>query len=396
MAHTSEMTEVEIKDIRPYERNAKVHSAEQVEKIAESIRQFGFLSPCLIDKKKNLVAGHGRLEAAKKLGMKSVPCVYIEGLSEAKRKAYILADNKLADLGTWDQDLVNVELFDLGDAGLDMSLFGFDTEHFWQESKREGDDAYDEFVDKFNTPLTTDDCYTPQNVYETVKNWVLEKYHIGEGAEIIRPFYPGGDYQSAHYPEGSVVIDNPPFSILSQICKFYCEQGVRFFLFAPALTLFSTAGGSQNYLPLCVDVVYENGAVVATSFVTNMGPYKIDTAPDLFQLIKAANEENNTAQELPSYRYPDNVLTPSTISKWVKNGADIRIKASESQFIRSLDAQKEEGKSKAIYGGGFLISRAAAEKAAAEKAAAEKAAAEKEVIVWALSKREQAIVDRLE
>ena len=393
MARTTEMTEIAISDLKPYKKNAKVHSAEQLDRIKDSIERFGFLSPCLIDKDYNLIAGHGRVQAAKKLKIKKVPCVFIEGLTEKERQAYILADNKLADLGSWDSDLVNAEIMDLTEAGIDMSLFGFDTSHFWQETGAKGDEAYNEFVDKFNTPLTTDDCYTPDNIYAAVKDWCVKTYSLGK-AQVIRPFYPGGDYENAKYPAGCVVIDNPPFSILSKIVNFYREREISFFLFAPALTLFSTATGAANYLPIGVPVTYENGAIVSTSFITNLGDYKIDTAPDLYEIVKAENDKNNTAVELPAYKYPEEVITPATITKYVKNGANIKIKASEAKFIRKLDAQTLLG-DKAIYGGGFLISKAAAEKAAAEKAAAEKAAAEKEVTLWELSQRELAIIDRL-
>ena len=97
---------------------------------------------------------------------------------------------------------------------------------------------YDGFVEKFKPKKTTDDCYTPPNVYEVIKNYAIEKYGL-DGREIVRPFKPGGDYESYDYPDGCVVIDNPPFSIISQICKNYAEWGVDFFLFAPHLTNFS-------------------------------------------------------------------------------------------------------------------------------------------------------------
>lgn len=103
MAKTTEMVEVALSKLKPYERNAKIHDEEQVEKITTSIREFGFLSPCLIDEENNIIAGHGRVMAAKKLGLETVPCVYIEGLTEAQRKAYILADNKLTEMGGVEQ-----------------------------------------------------------------------------------------------------------------------------------------------------------------------------------------------------------------------------------------------------------------------------------------------------
>lgn len=128
MAKIVEVQEVAVAVLKPYERNAKIHSGEQVQKIAESIKEFGFLSPCLIDREKNIIAGHGRVEAAKLLGLETVPCVFIEGLSDEQRRAYILADNKLTEMGEWDMDLVMSELTDLDAAGFDIEVTGFELE----------------------------------------------------------------------------------------------------------------------------------------------------------------------------------------------------------------------------------------------------------------------------
>ncbi len=126
MAKIAKVQEVAVADLRPYERNAKTHGEGQVEKIAESIRAFGFLSPLLIDGDMNVIAGHGRIMAAKKLGIDKVPCVFIEGLTDEQRRAYILADNRLTELGGWNMDIVNVELQELVDTNFDISLIGFD------------------------------------------------------------------------------------------------------------------------------------------------------------------------------------------------------------------------------------------------------------------------------
>lgn len=126
MAKTTEMVEVPTTSLRPYDRNAKKHPQEQIEKIKNSIEEFGFISPCLIDKENNIIAGHGRVEAARELGMETVPCVYIEGLTEEQRRAYIIADNRLTELGGWDMDLVNQELDELAASGFDVSITGFD------------------------------------------------------------------------------------------------------------------------------------------------------------------------------------------------------------------------------------------------------------------------------
>lgn len=125
MANASGKTDVEIRLIKPYPRNAKVHSKEQVKKIADSIQEFGFLSPVLIDRDYNLIAGHGRVEAAKTLGWKTVPCLFVDGLTEAQRRAYILADNRLGEIAEWDADLVSEELAALEEMDFDIDLTGF-------------------------------------------------------------------------------------------------------------------------------------------------------------------------------------------------------------------------------------------------------------------------------
>lgn len=125
MGKIKAIKEVAISELKPYERNAKLHNDAQVEKIAKSIEEFGFLSPCLIDTEGNVIAGHGRIMAAAKLGMKAVPCVYIEGLTDAQRRAYILADNRLTELGEWDEEIVQQELAKLNDEGFDVELTGF-------------------------------------------------------------------------------------------------------------------------------------------------------------------------------------------------------------------------------------------------------------------------------
>jgi ParB-like chromosome segregation protein Spo0J len=94
-----------IEKLKPYEKNARTHSEEQIEKIAKSIEEFGFLNPVLIDAGFGIIAGHGRILAAKYIGMKEVPCLFIEDLSETQRRAYIIADNKLALDAGWDFDI---------------------------------------------------------------------------------------------------------------------------------------------------------------------------------------------------------------------------------------------------------------------------------------------------
>ena len=232
------------------------------------------------------------------------------------------------------------------------------------------DDEYKAFTEKFKAKKTTDDCYTPPNVYEAVAAWVANEYHL-DRETFVRPFFPGGDYERFEYPGGCAVVDNPPFSIESKIIAFYARRGIRFFLFAPALTLFSSSSSSSSTcLPTGVQITYENGAKVPTSFVTNLEPpdLRIRTAPSLYQAVKAADDENRAAatKQLPRYEYPDNIVTAAMVQRWCKYGVDYRLSVQDSRPIDALEAQKARGLS--IFGNGFLLSsRAAAERAAAER-----------------------------
>lgn len=245
-------------------------------------------------------------------------------------------------------------------------------------------DDYDAFVDKFKQKKTTDDCYTPKHVYDCILKHVTERCDI-KGCTIVRPFYPGGDYENCDYPENCVVIDNPPFSIISKIARFYIKNNIKFFLFAPHLTLFSSDLDCTRIV-CCCNIIYENGAIVKTSFLSNLfGDIAIMSWVDLYNDIKRVQKENKKYVNLPKYDYPGNVLTVSMISWCVERGIDMQFNKDQVHFVRGLDDQKKHGK--AIFGSGFLIS----EKAAAEEAAAEEAAA----IVWKLSPRELEIIKKL-
>jgi hypothetical protein len=113
----------------PYARNAKKHDAAQVSKLAGSIREFGFNNPVLIDKDNGIIAGHGRVMAAQSLSLNTVPCIRLGHLTDTQRRAYILADNRLAEMGGgWDEEMLKLELAELGDLDVDLGLLGFDTE----------------------------------------------------------------------------------------------------------------------------------------------------------------------------------------------------------------------------------------------------------------------------
>ena len=400
-----EVRNISVKDLIPYDRNTKKHDKTQINNVAESIKQYGFVQPIVIDKNNVVVIGHCRLLAAKQLKMKEVPCVCVEDLTEEQVKALRIVDNK-SNESEWDFDILPDEL-----AELDLSDFDFDfgiedeaeeteivedddldeQDRLFKERMARGeiseeDEEYQEFLEKFEAKKTTDDCYTPDNIYDVVKKWCIERYGL-KGKKIIRPFYPGGDYQKEDYSGDCVVLDNPPFSIISEICEWYTERNIQFFMFAPALTLLGIARGTMNYVACCVGVTYANGANVSTSFVTNLGNKKIVASAELRELIEEANKENlrKMHKELPKYSYPDEVLTATMLGYMAAHGTSLEIEAKDVHFIRALDSQKESGKG--LFGSGFLLS----ERAAAEKAAAEKI----DTNIWELSDREREIVKSL-
>ena len=134
----------------PYAGNAKLHSDDQVAQIAASIREFGFNNPVLIDGDNGIIAGHGRVMAARKLGMTLVPCIRLRHLTDAQRRAYILADNKLAETGGgWNEDLLKAELDRLTEEGFDITLAGFSSEDV-EGLGGDDDDAYTRKVEAPN------------------------------------------------------------------------------------------------------------------------------------------------------------------------------------------------------------------------------------------------------
>jgi len=126
LKRTEELKLINIDELIPYANNARTHSKDQINKLRSSLREFGFINPILIDKDYNIIAGHGRVMAAREEGIKEVPCVLVEHLTEAQKKAYILADNRLAMDAGWDDEMLVLELENLKELDFDMDLTGFD------------------------------------------------------------------------------------------------------------------------------------------------------------------------------------------------------------------------------------------------------------------------------
>ena len=246
--------------------------------------------------------------------------------------------------------------------------------------RKKASKEYGEFTDKFKVKHTTDDCYTPEAVYNAVRDWTVKEFGL-EGRNIVRPFWPGGDFETYDYPENCVVIDNPPFSIYDKILKFYTEEGIDFMLFGPTLTLFKRY--DCCYIVTGVTVTYANGAKVNTSFVTNIDKVnRIRCDRSLKEAIEEAEKAGKAKKaELPVIKYPDCVVSSAILSKTSR--VDFRVMKEDCAFIGCIGGQR-------IFGGGFLLSdRAAAERAAAERAA------ERRTIVPELDENVKAILKRL-
>lgn len=249
---------------------------------------------------------------------------------------------------------------------------------------------YFEWLSKFEKRSTSDDTFTPPAVYDVVLDYV-DKHIIGlDGLTVERPFYPDGDYQThaQNYDKNTVVIDNPPFSILSKIIDFYIKNNIKFFLFAPALTVFSPMR-DKDYTAIIAPakITYDNGAAVDTCFVTNLcDDVRAMTAPVLYNALKALEQQKPT---LPKYQYPPNVLMANDLNKLCKAGVEFSVSADESVFISQLDNQKPRRKT--LFGGGLLINN---EKA--KELQVKEMQVKEKCLAWELSERELALVDGLE
>lgn len=161
---------ISVESLIPYARNSRTHSDEQVAQIAASIREFGFLNPIIIDGEKGIIAGHGRVLAAQKLGLESLPCIEATHLTDAQRRAYVIADNKLALNAGWDDAMLRVEFADLAESGFNLELTGFSLDEI---------DALQ--IEELEAGLTDEDsCGEPPTDPVTVLGdvWVMGKHRL--------------------------------------------------------------------------------------------------------------------------------------------------------------------------------------------------------------------------
>ena len=191
-----------VADLIPHARNAKQHSDAQVAQIAASIREFGWGAPILVDGKNNIVAGHGRVLAARKLGMSEVPAVIMEHLSDIQRRALILADNKIGENAAWDDELLGLELAELQDAGFDLTLTGF------------SDEEWDKLIagEEGNEGLIDDDA-VPE-VGETAISKSGDIWVLGEHKLLCGDATKAEDYKALLGDElADMTVTDPPYGV---------------------------------------------------------------------------------------------------------------------------------------------------------------------------------------
>lgn len=433
MEHT-----INIEELVQDDHNLNKGTKEGQKLMEKSFKELGAGRSILVDKDGRIIAGNKSQKAAMAAGIKKVRVIETEGdeliavkrtdlsLDSKEGRELAYADNLTTQVNlAWDEielDHLQTEVdgFDTSDWGFDAKqLAGFEplvpnavaeSEDEAIERKKkefeekmangeldEDDPEYQEFLKKFEAKKTTDDCYTPEVVYEAVADWVANEYGLSR-ANFVRPFYPGGDYQKERYKKSDIVVDNPPFSIMAEILDFYNKNGIRYFLFGPHLTLFSSSSQRCTVLPVGVTVTYANGANVCTSFLTNLEPSNIRfrSEPRLYAAVKAANDKvTDGKREIPKYQYDKHIITTPLMSSFSRYGIDFVATVEETQSIETLDSQRELGKS--IFGKGFIISDQLLEKRlkAEEEEEKRKIEAGKGVQVWELSDRERAIIAQL-
>jgi len=179
-----QVEQLSIDKLIPYVNNARTHSDEQVTRIASSIREFGFNNPILIDKHNTVIAGHGRLSAAKKLDLKEVPCIRLEHLSDTQRRAYIIADNKIAMNAEWDEEILGLELVTLQTEDFNMDLLGFDVdelEHLLSDDNSDVEIQKESVLDKLDVSIDE-----PRNQVEKHDRYILGDKHILICADVLK------------------------------------------------------------------------------------------------------------------------------------------------------------------------------------------------------------------
>ena len=226
-----QVEQIGIETLIPYANNARTHSDAQVAQIAASIREFGFNNPVLIDEQSGIIAGHGRVLAARKLELDSIPCIRLNHLSETQRRAYIIADNKIAMNAGWDEELLALELTELTEFGVNMDLTGFTVDEILNldgENEVNENDPDNPYTQKITAPIyeptgekpNTEDLYNDEKamgLIEDIKNSKLLEHeksflmtaasrHIVFNYELVANFYAHSSKECQILMEDSALV----------------------------------------------------------------------------------------------------------------------------------------------------------------------------------------------
>ncbi|WP_434064288.1 site-specific DNA-methyltransferase [Proteinivorax tanatarense] len=200
---SEELKIVDINELAPYAKNARTHSKEQITKLRSSLREFGFVNPVLIDKDKTIIAGHGRVMAAKEENIKEVPCVLVEHLTEAQKKAYILADNRLALDAGWDEEMLAIELENLKELDFNVELTGFDA--------AEIDDLFSNVHDKEvqEDDFDIDEALEEEPISQLGDIWILGRHRLVCGDSTQSETYE----KLMEGKKANLCVTDPPYSV---------------------------------------------------------------------------------------------------------------------------------------------------------------------------------------
>ncbi len=302
MQTTERFAKVDINTLIPNARNARTHSKEQILQLRASLREFGFVNPVIVDKDLNIIAGHGRVLAAKAEGVTEVPCVFAEHLTSAQKRAYILADNKLALNAGWDDELLTLEFGELKDLGFDLELTGFGPDEIDKLFASDGGDVQDDEFD-LTAALERASFVLPGDV------WTLGRHRLICGdatdADTVKKLMNGR--------QANLVLTDPPYNVsfesssglkikndsqsAEQFYSFLLSAFLRFYenlTDGGAFYCFHSDSEKVNFFRACVDAGFHYSTTcvwVKNALVLGRGDYQQMHEPVLYAFKDTAKHK---------------------------------------------------------------------------------------------------------
>ncbi len=302
MQTTERFAKVDINSLIPNARNARTHSKEQILQLRASLREFGFVNPVIVDKDLNIIAGHGRVLAAKAEGVTEVPCVFAEHLTAAQKRAYILADNKLALNAGWDEELLTLEFSELKDLGFDLELTGFGLDEIDKLFASDGGEVQDDDFD-LTAALEQASFALPGDV------WTLGRHRLICGdatdADTVRKLMDGR--------QANLVLTDPPYNVsfesssglkikndsqsAEQFYSFLLSAFLRFYenlADGGAFYCFHSDSEKVNFFRACVDAGFHYSTTcvwVKNALVLGRGDYQQMHEPVLYAFKDTAKHK---------------------------------------------------------------------------------------------------------